>query len=75
MSIIMNIWIGLAGGIPIALITFFFKKKNTLFLKYIGVFLVIGFNGICIYIALIKAAILGVDKSNDWAVAYIIGVL
>jgi hypothetical protein len=37
--------------------------------------LVLGFNGICIYIALIKAAILGIEKSNDWAMAYIIGVL
>ncbi len=32
-------------------------------------------NGGCLFIALTKAAILGVNKSNDWAFAYITGVL
>ena len=64
--------IGIAGGLPLAIITLFFKTKS---LKVIGAILVIGFNGICLYIALTKAAILGIAKSNDWAFIYIVGVI
>jgi hypothetical protein len=69
---LINIIVGLAGGIPIAIITALFKNKWG---KLLGAFLVIGCNGVCIYIALVKAALLGISKSNDWAASYIVGVL
>jgi hypothetical protein len=54
--LLINVIIGLAGGIPIALITLLFKYK---FAKYFGLLLVLGCNALCLYIALVKAAILG----------------
>jgi hypothetical protein len=62
----------MAGGIPIAIITLLFKNKYG---KCIGLLVICGCNLICLYIALVKAAILGFQKSNDWAIAYLIGVI
>jgi hypothetical protein len=70
--VFINIFIGLAGSIPIAIISALYKKP---LLKCIGFILTFAMNGGCLFIALTKAAILGVNKSNDWAFAYITGVL
>jgi hypothetical protein len=71
MNILINIFIGLAGAIPIALMKLLFKNKYT---KILGIIVCIGCNAACLYMAIVKAAILGVDKSNEWGVAYFVGV-
>jgi hypothetical protein len=62
----------LAGAIPIAIMTILFKNKYT---KILGFLITIGCNLGCLYMAIAKAAILGVDKSNEWGVAYFVSVL
>ncbi len=68
----MNAIIGLTGAIPIALMTLLFKNRYT---KILGILVSIACNLACLYMAIVKAAILGVDKSNEWGVAYFVGVL
>ncbi len=70
-TLIINIIVGLAGALPIAIITILFKNKFT---KWIGIVIALGSNFICLYVALVKAAILG-QLRNEWGVAYIVGVL
>ncbi len=67
----MNVIVGLAGAIPIAIMNLLFKFKYT---KILGILLSVCCNAGCLYMAIVKAAILGVDKSNEWGVVYFIGV-
>jgi hypothetical protein len=53
--------IGLSGAIPIAILTILFRNK---YLKILGVIIAIGCNLGCLWMAIVKAAILGIDKSN-----------
>jgi hypothetical protein len=45
------------------------------FFKFIGIILSIGSVGICIYAGLIVAALLGLEKANEWAGAYFLSSL
>jgi hypothetical protein len=54
-TLLINIIVGLVGGIPIALITLLFKNIWT---RWFGILIVIGCNFVCIYIALVKAALM-----------------
>ncbi len=44
-------------------------------MKIFGVIIAIGCNFGCLYMAIMKAAIIGVEKSNECGIAYLIGVI
>jgi hypothetical protein len=72
MNMLASIFTGLAGAIPIAIMTLFFKSKYT---RIIGILIAIGCNIACVYMVIIKSALIGVNKSNEWGIAYFVGVL
>jgi hypothetical protein len=55
---LINVIVGLVGSIPIILLALLFKYR---FLKPIGVLFCIGVNGFCLYVALVKAALVGIE--------------
>jgi hypothetical protein len=64
-GILVSIIIGLAGAVPIAIMTILFKIK---YLKILGIIIALGCNLGCLWMAIVKAAILGVNKSNEWGI-------
>ncbi len=50
-------------------------KSTIKVLNIIGVILSIGSVGVCIYAGLVVAAIIGLEKANEWAGAYFLSTL
>ncbi len=49
--------------------------SSNIIIKNIGIILSIGSVGVCIYAGLVVAAIIGLEKANDWAGAYTLSFL
>ena len=68
-NILISVITGVAVGVPIALLKTFLAHK---IMKYIlGLPLTIGLFGLGFWLLLVNAALLGPEKSNEWAVSYI----
>ena len=54
-------------GIPIAIFNVLYKIK---YLKYLAFLIIIGVNSLLLYITLVNAALIGEEKSNEWAFSF-----
>jgi len=68
----VSIIIAIAVGLPIAILK---KMLSTRVLKPIGAFLSFGFFGLCMWMIIVNAAVMGVSESNEWGVSYIFSIL
>ena len=68
-SILLSILTAIVLGIPMTLIEKLFKSKNRI-LRIVGAGIFIGVILVCLYVSLTVAALVGVEKSNSWAVSY-----
>mmetsp|Transcript_19729 Transcript_19729/g.2673 ORF Transcript_19729/g.2673 Transcript_19729/m.2673 type:complete len:114 (-) Transcript_19729:150-491(-) len=68
-TILWAILVGILTAIPLVIIKILIIKKG--FLKFIAVILVILAILVGIYIALVNAALMEIEESNSWAMAYI----
>lgn len=66
-STIFSVIISISVAIPMILLKI---TLNIVILKPLGVLISLGVLGLCFYISLTNAALMGVDKSNNWAFSY-----
>ncbi len=65
---------GILSSIPIVLISNLLSRKN-IFVKILGIIIALVCNLLLIYIVLVTAAIMELDKINSWTIIYISSVL
>ena len=54
-------------GIPIAIFNALYKIK---YIKYLACLIILGANGLFIYITIVNAALIGKEKSNEWTFSF-----
>ena len=59
--------LSVAIGVPIAIFNKIYKIK---YMNYLAIIIFIGICGLCFYMTLTNAALMGVEKSNEWAFSY-----
>ena len=66
-STLFAVIVAFLTSVPIIILKFFLTFT---FLKPLGIMMTLGLIGFCFFITLTNAALMGVDKSNDWAFSY-----
>lgn len=73
-NILIGILTGLLTGLPLMIIRVLLEAASKL-PRIIGMILSIGVIGVCYYLAITRAAIIGHEKANMWAGEYFISYL